>query len=260
MPSASTRRELEFFPRPGLQVSILAAVSGEGSLATYLATLALTARVCAPVLVDSALGRSSRRSCDRRIDWWSKKALALADARLIVLGRENIAPDENYVVMSNHQSNFDILAVFQAYPGSLRMVAKAELRKLPLLGTAMEASEFIFVDRGNNAEARRALDIAAERIGSGVSVWIAPEGTRSPNGEVGAFKKGGFMLALAAGVRILPATVDGTREILPVKSTRVRRGKTITVRFHAPLDPADYGLERRDEMMSAVRDAIAPGA
>lgn len=241
------------------RVPILAPVSGEGSLVTYLATLALTARVCVPTLVDSALGRSSRRTCDRRIDWWSAKALENADAKLVALGLENISRDETFVVMSNHQSNFDILAIFQAFPGSLRMVAKAEMRKLPLLGTAMEASEFIFVDRGNNAEARRALDVAAERIRSGVSVWIAPEGTRSKTGEVGAFKKGGFMLALAAGVRILPATVDGTRAVLPVKATRVRRGKTISVRFHAPLDPAEYGMERRDEMMSAVRDAIASG-
>ncbi len=229
----------------------------QGSLSVFALTLAETARACAPTVLDSVRGRMDRRACDARIHRWAHNSVRLAKARVKVTGLERFDRNETFVVMSNHQSNYDIFAIYCAYPSSLRMVAKQEMRSLPLLGAAMEAAEFIFVDRSNNAAARATLDRAKERIQSGISVWIAPEGTRSPTGELGPFKKGGFMLALSAGVRILPCTVMGTRDVMPVKATRVRTGKTIQVHFHDPVDTMAYGLEGRDELMANVRAAIA---
>jgi 1-acyl-sn-glycerol-3-phosphate acyltransferase len=234
-----------------------AATRRAGSLGIGLLTLAHTARVCAPTIVDGALGRLHRDKADLRIRQWTAGAVELADVSIEVEGLEHVDAEETYVVMSNHQSNFDIFTMFHAFPGTLRMVAKVEMRRLPLLGRAMEAAEFVFVNRADNSAARASLDAARELMQSGVSVWIAPEGTRSSTGHLGAFKKGGFMLALTAGVRILPATLVGTREVLPIKSLRVRRSRAVTIRFHPPVDTARFGLARRDQLMNEVRASIA---
>lgn len=229
------------------------------SLGVALMTIAETARVCAPTVVEGALGRLRRETADARLDEWCRVAAWLADMRIGVSGTEHIDPAQTYVVMSNHQSNYDIFTMYFAYPATLRMVAKIEMRKIPLLGRAMEAAEFIFVDRRDNQRARESLQIARDLMESGVSVWIAPEGTRSRTGHLGRFKKGGFMLALQAGVPILPATIRGTRHVQPIKQLAVHRHQEVTIQFHAPIDAPAYGLERRDELMNDVRAAIAAG-
>lgn len=229
------------------------------SLSVALMTIAETAKVCAPTVVEGALGRLRREKADARLNEWCRVATWLADMRVEVSGLEHIDPSETYVVMSNHQSNYDIFTMFYAYPSTLRMVAKIEMRTIPLLGRAMEAAEFIFVDRRDNRRARESLAIAKELMRSGVSVWIAPEGTRSRTGHLGPFKKGGFMLALQAGVRILPATICGTRHVQPIKQLAVHRRQEVALTFHPPIDAPAYGLERRDELMADVREAIASG-
>lgn len=216
-----------------------------------------TAKVSVPTLVEGLLGVAQRQRIDRRIDDWSRRALAHAATELRVEGREHIPPGETFVVMSNHQSNTDIFVIFRAFPGTLRMVAKAEMRHLPLLGPAMNAAEFIFVDRRNRDRAREAMAQAADTIRSGVNVWIAPEGTR--NATLGTFKKGGFMLALETGARILPCTLNGTHEVMPKGSAFMRRNCEVTVRFHPPIDPQTFGYDRRDALVQEVRDAIASG-
>ena len=229
------------------------------SLSVALMTIAHTARVCAPTIIEGALGRLGRDKADARITEWTKVAAWLADMRIDVSGTEHVDPGETYVVMSNHQSNYDIFTMFYAYPSTLRMVAKIEMRTIPLLGRAMEAAEFVFVDRRDNQRARESLTIARELMQSGVSVWIAPEGTRSRTGHLGTFKKGGFMLALQSGVRILPATILGTRHVQPIKQLAVHRHQEVSIAFHPPIDAPAYGLERRDELMTDVRATIAAG-
>ncbi|MFT5354072.1 MAG: 1-acyl-sn-glycerol-3-phosphate acyltransferase [Polyangiales bacterium] len=230
-----------------------------GSVLAFVRTLAETAKVSAPILVDRARGKLKREGVDRRIKRWAKNTVRISGVDLEISGLEHIDPRRTYVVMSNHQSNYDIVAIYHAFPSTLRMVAKQEMRKLPLMGSAMEAAEFIFVDRSNNTAARRALDSAKERIHSGVNVWIAPEGTRSESGEVGPFKKGGFMLAISAGVAILPCTVDGTRDVMPIKAASIHLGKKAKIQFHPPIETSDYGLDGRDRLMEDVRASILSG-
>ena len=227
-----------------------------GSSIAYLRTLLETARACAPTIVEGRSGRLQRDTVDRRLRRWADNSVEAARARVNVHGLENFDSKQTFVVMSNHQSNYDILALYYAYPGSLRMVAKQEMRRLPLLGAAMEAAEFIFVDRRNNTAARAALDVAKTKIKSGISIWIAPEGTRSKTGQLGEFKKGGFMLALSTETPILPCTVVGTRDVMPIKAATLYPSRTIDVTFHAPIDVKDYGIERRDELMERVRASI----
>lgn len=230
-----------------------------GSVVAFVRTLAETAKVSAPILVERARGTLKREDVDRRIRRWAKNTVDISGVEIDVCGLENIEDHRTYVVMSNHQSNYDIVAIYYAFPSTLRMVAKQEMRKLPLMGPAMEAAEFIFVDRSNNKAARRALDSARERIQSGVNVWIAPEGTRSLSGELGPFKKGGFMLALSAGVPILPCTVTGTRDVMPIKAASIHLNKRAQVTFHPPIETSEYGLEGRDRLMADVRASIFSG-
>jgi 1-acyl-sn-glycerol-3-phosphate acyltransferase len=183
-----------------------------------------------------------------------------------VHGLEHVAAGESYVVMSNHQSHYDIPVVFCALPMlSIRMVAKASLFRVPIWGRALRVSGFVPVDRSRRERAIASLRAARETMQSGISVWIAPEGTRSRTGELGELKHGGFHLALDTGVRILPVTIDGTRDVLPANGYAVRRGVRVRVTVHPPIDPREHGPERRAELVDRVRAAIAgslspPGA
>ncbi len=227
------------------------------SIPILLENIALTATIALPTAFEGALGRPRAASVyDARIDWWSKRLLRSADITLSVSGRENLASDEAFVVMSNHQSHYDIPVLFQALERRIRMVAKTELYKIPIFGKAMRAAGFVEVDRQNRDRAVAALRGAKAFLDAGTDIWIAPEGTRSESGRVGPFKKGGFHLALDAGARILPVSIDGTRHVLRVNDWRVDKSHHVQVVIGKPIDSTSYGRERRDELMAAVRAAI----
>ncbi len=234
----------------------------DGSLPLSALVVAETLRICAPTVAEAAVGRLTRAACDRRLQDWSERLVRHAGIELDVHGAEHVgshgaAGDETFVVMSNHQSHYDIPVLYRAFPGRLRMVAKTELYRIPIFGRAVRAAEFIEIDRFDREKSRKSLELAKERLRSGVHVWIAPEGTRSRDGRLRPFKKGGFILALETGTRILPVTIDGTRHVLPPRTARLRAGHRVAVTFHAPVDPAPFGIERRDALVAHVRSAIA---
>ena len=218
--------------------------------------LAETFRVSAPTVLDAALGRIRREVCDRRLDEWARNAVRLADARLEVRGLEHVSGERAHLLMSNHQSAYDIFTLFVAFPHSMRMVAKKEMFRLPIMGKGMLAAGFVSLDRSDHRKAIATLERAKEVMASGINIWIAPEGTRSNDGALLPFKKGGFVIALQTGIPILPVTIDGTRDVLPAKDFRVRKGQRVRITFHPPIDPTHFGPDGRDTLMGAVRDAI----
>lgn len=230
----------------------MSSASDRGSVPLALSAVFETLRISLPTVVDAARGRLTRDACDARLAGWSARVVSRAAIDLRVHGALPAA-GEAFVVMSNHQSHFDIPCIYRAFPRSLRMVAKTELFRIPLFGRAMRAAEFVEVDRGDRAQARASLTRAGESLRDGINVWIAPEGTRSVTGALGPFKKGGFVLAEGAGVRILPVTVSGTRDVLPVHERGVHTGRRVDVTFHAPVGTT----EGREATMAAVRAAIA---
>jgi 1-acyl-sn-glycerol-3-phosphate acyltransferase len=215
-----------------------------------------TGRISVPTVVDSALGRLSLEKCDERLDWWAHRILRDSEMDLVVRGREHAEGSEPFVVMSNHQSLYDIPVLFCAMPGRIRMVAKAELFKVPIWGKAMLASGFIRIDRSDRAEAVASLRAGASMLKAGTRIWIAPEGTRSVTGALGPFKSGGFRMALETGTRILPVAIDGTRLTLPARGTAVQLGHRTVVTILPPIDPRPYGEAGRKELMDDVRAAI----
>lgn len=218
-----------------------------------------TLRISAPTVAESLRDAVDRDVCDVRLASWSRKLLDRAGIALEVRGREHAATGEVFLVMSNHQSLYDVPVLFQAFPGTLRMVAKTELFRVPIWGAAMRASGFVEIDRGHRERAKESLRLARERMRrEHISIWIAPEGTRSRDGRLGPFKKGPFHLAVDAGLRVLPATIVGTFYVLQKGGESVARGTPVTVTFHPPIDPKAYG-EDRDALAADVRRAIASG-
>lgn len=219
-----------------------------------------TLKISIPTLVDAVVDRTNYQRCDQRLDSWSRRLVEQAGIIIETTGRDHLTMDETYVVMSNHQSHYDIPVIFQALAIPVRMVAKSELFRIPVFGRAMLDSGFIELDRSNRRRAMESLKLAGKRIREDrLSIWIAPEGTRSVDGVVGEFKTGGFHLAREANVRILPVTLNGTIRVHRSGDSKVNRGETVRVVVHPPVEPAKYGREGVKELMTEVRRAILSG-
>jgi 1-acyl-sn-glycerol-3-phosphate acyltransferase len=218
-----------------------------------------TARISVSTVMEALYRPLDPERMERRLGWWSAKLLRDARVSLTVTGQAHAGDGrEPLVVMSNHQSLYDIPVLFQSGLGRLRMVTKAELFQVPIWGRAMKDAGFIRVDRGAGGRAMDALrDQGGSLLAAGTRVWIAPEGTRSRTGRLGPFKSGGFRMALGQRVRILPVAIEGTREVLPAKGVVVHRGKQVKVTILPPIDPAAYGEQRRRDLMADVWRAIA---
>ncbi len=216
-----------------------------------------TAKISVPTIVDAVVGRTNYMVCDGRLNSWSRALLDQAGITLQIEGREHMDRKKSYVVMSNHQSHYDIPVMFQALGIRVRMIAKTELFRIPVFGRAMLDSGFVELDRSNRRRALESMRVAKRRIASdGLSIWIAPEGTRSKTGQIGDFKTGGFYLALDAGVPILPVTIDGTIHVLRSGDTVVHKGKTVTVTIHAPINVSEYTRPQIRSLMDRVQSEI----
>jgi 1-acyl-sn-glycerol-3-phosphate acyltransferase len=192
-----------------------------------------------------------------RLHAFAEEMIRIARIDLEVRGRANVPRNEACVVMANHQSFYDIPVVILAVPGRMTFVAKAELFRVPVFGRAMHTAGIVKVDRKDRAQSVASLQSAVLQLRNGRHIYIAPEGTRSAGGKLGAFKSGGFRMALEAGARILPVAIDGTRHVLPPQKLVVQTGHRVVVTIQPPIDPKDYGVERRKELMEAVRRSLA---
>ncbi|MCA9632376.1 MAG: 1-acyl-sn-glycerol-3-phosphate acyltransferase [Myxococcales bacterium] len=217
----------------------------------------VTCEVGLPTIAESILGRVQRSACDARLDRWSKALVDAARISIEVHGKHHMQGDEAFVVISNHQSHYDIPVLFQSYDKPIRMVAKRELFRIPVMGAAMRAAGFPELDRQRRERAIQSLSAASRALGSGMSIWIAPEGTRSVDGRLAPFKKGGFRMAIDARARILPVTIDGTRRTLVAKGRKVNEGQTVRVTFSEPVDTSGVDREHLTLLMDRVRGAIA---
>jgi len=210
-------------------------------------------RVTAPTLVEVARGTLGRSAIDERARWLAREVIEALDIELVTSGAEHV-PARAVVYMSNHQSHFDIPMLYASLPSpTIRMLAKAELFRIPLWGHGLRAAEFIEVDRSNHQRAVKSLDEAARLLRDGVSIYLAPEGTRSRDGRIGKLKKGGFHLALATGAPIVPVAIRGTIDILPRGGRIARSGQRVSVQIGEPISVGESDIER---LMAQVRDFL----
>ena len=186
---------------------------------------------------------------------WARSILFGSRIKVTVEGLSNIDPSKSYIYMSNHQSNFDIPVLLAHLKVQFRWLAKAELFRIPLFGIAMKRSGYISIDRSDRRSAFASLKRAAEIIRNGVSVIIFPEGTRSRDGNMRPFKKGGFVLATDSRVPIVPVIVHGTWPIMQKDRLRINPGDVV-MEIGKPIETADYTRKTKEDLMEKVKDAI----
>lgn len=219
--------------------------------------MALAAMIWGPIIMIGAAFGRSRAKQTGLLRSWLRLLTRLLHLRIEVRGRENHDPAQPCLVVSNHQSHLDIPAAFEALGGDIRMVAKVELFRIPIFGPSMRRTEFIPLERGSRADSKRASQAILERIRSGIHVWVAPEGTRSPDGQLGVFKTGSFALAIQAGVPIQPIAILNSREAMPKSSLLVRPGTTIQVRVLPRIPTAGMDVAARRGLAEQVKQSIA---
>jgi 1-acyl-sn-glycerol-3-phosphate acyltransferase len=187
---------------------------------------------------------------------WARILASMTPMRVRVEGRDNIDPRQSYVLASNHQSQFDILALYGWLGIDFRWVMKQELRSVPGIGMACDRLDHIFIDRSNHAAAMATLDDAKKKIVDGTSVMFFPEGTRSRDGKLKRFKKGAFRMAFDLGLPILPLTVTGTRDVLPADTSDLMPGKARLI-IHPPVSVDGKTVEDCQSLSDEVRGVIA---
>jgi len=186
---------------------------------------------------------------------WGRAICRLSGVRVVVEGAEQLRQETTYIFAANHASQFDIFSFQGYFPHDFSWLAKKELFRIPLFGPAMRRAGAIAIDRGHGREAMKSLDQAARTIAAGTSVLIFPEGTRSPDGKLHPFKTGAILLAIRAGVPIVPLAFLGTRAILPKGSWLPRPGRVL-IRVGTPIDPAQYRPGLKQELASHLREEV----
>ena len=188
--------------------------------------------------------------------FWSRSFFWLMFLPVSVDGQEHIVPGQSYVFVANHQSMFDVWLVYGWLPVIFKWLMKAELRKVPFVGTGCKAAGHIFIDRRSTKAAMESLKEVEKQLVNGVCTVIFPEGTRSLNGEVGRFKRGAFQIAWDLGLPIIPLSLDGCYEVLPKGKPFVYRAP-VHMHIGEPIDLKQFSDP--NEAIEAVRNAVIDG-
>lgn len=186
---------------------------------------------------------------------WAYNLLIVTNVRPHIIGKEKIKKGQSYIIISNHQSEFDILALVTTLGTQFRWIIKKELKKAPLFGYALYKSRNIFIDRSNTKDAIKSINEGINRLPKGASVMFFAEGTRSSDGKIQEFKKGGFIMAIEKGLPILPVTVSGSRKTLPKKSLVFSPGP-IEVIIGEPVETTGYTQETIQDLVNKTRQII----
>ena len=177
--------------------------------------------------------------------------------RVRIVGTERI-PSSTCLFIANHTSTVDAPAVVGAIPRRIAILLKQSLFRYPIVGQAFRLAHFIPVDRSKQESAIASLEKAIAAMRGGQSFLIYPEGTRSPDGRLQEFKKGAVVMAIKAGVPIVPIACSGAHRIMHKRSLEIHPGE-ILVEFLAPIDASQYTFEEREQLNAVVHDALAAG-
>lgn len=192
---------------------------------------------------------------DRIMRNWARVLLGATRVSVRAEGLERLDPSRSYVFVANHTSLVDIWALLVTVPNSFRFVAKRQLQGVPVFGRAMESAGNIFIDRDNLMSSFGSYDAAAAQIARGLSAMVFAEGTRSRDGRLLPFKKGPFVLAIRAGVPVVPVRICGAFERTPKGALNVRPG-AVVVRVGEPISTAGLTYEDRDRLSAMARAAM----
>lgn len=181
---------------------------------------------------------------------WTNIVLFIYGVKVNVYGADNINPAKGKIYISNHASYLDIFVQLAKLPDNVRMIYKKEINKVPILGWAMLSVGFVSIDRVNIRKAMKSLDKAAEKVKKGLSVVIYPEGTRTKDGKIDEFKRGMFFLADKSEADIIPVSMSGTFELMPVGTMKVKPG-TVNMVIGKPVK-----YRKDKELLNEIRNTV----
>ncbi|MFH2131376.1 MAG: lysophospholipid acyltransferase family protein [bacterium] len=189
---------------------------------------------------------------------WARLNSFMTPMRVTVSGREQVDPNQSYVIVSNHMSHYDIFVLYGWIGIDFKWVMKASLIKVPFLGPACDKLEHIFIDRSNTQAALKSINEAKKRIVNGTSVLFFPEGTRSGTGKMLPFKKGAFKMAIDLNLPLLPITIVGTDKVLPKGTINLLPGD-VEMKIHPPIPVTGYDDTTMHTLMQEARRVIQSG-
>ncbi len=210
-------------------------------------------------VLKNLLGQTNRAWVDATLHIWVRRILHLVGVNCIVVNPYKVEPQKGVptIIMCNHSSLYDIPISLCAFPKhSIRMLAKKEMSKIPIVGKGMTAAEFPFVDRKNRHQAVKDLAAVQKLLESGIVIWVAPEGTRSPDGKLASFKKGAFITAINSKATIIPIGIRGAFNILPARTKQFNLNQKAEIHIGKPIDASKFTLENKDELIGLVYNSM----
>ncbi len=221
---------------------------------TLVTTVVHTIAVGVPVMLAALTSR--RGVTPYRIGRiWSWLVFKTNLVRLQVIGAQNVLKERSYIFIANHSSFLDPLAASMAVPHTIRFVGKDFLTRIPIFGQAARLARMIFIDSKNTKEAIEKINDVVRELQDGISAFVFAEGTRSFDGRLLPFKKGGVMLAIRSKLPVVPITIIDSHKLMPRKSWHIRPGR-MKVIVGEPIDTSQYSEEDRDKLLNRVYSAI----
>jgi len=221
-------------------------------------TAVFTLWSCTKIIVGSYFVKNYRPYIDRIMNKWAARLLSLVKVTTIVKGKNNIPQncERPLIVMCTHSSLYDMPVAIQALDLSFRFVAKKELYSIPIFGTALKKAEFVSIDRHNHEQAIKDLKEAKEKMMEGITLWMAPEGTRSKDGKLAKFKRGGFHVAIDTQALILPVVIKDIHKVQAGDETKVFTNQTVEVEICESVDASAFSVDDRVELIKIVRSKM----
>lgn len=186
---------------------------------------------------------------------WSRSFGWMLFLPVTITGKENIKPGQSYVFVANHQSMLDVWIIYGWLPVIFKWLMKAELRKVPFVGSACKAAGHVFVDRSSPMAAKKSLEEVEKALTNGICTVIFPEGTRTLNGEVGRFKRGAFQIALELNLPIIPISLSGCYEAMNRKAKYVT-WHPIHMHIGEPILPDQFDKENPMTTIEIIRQEV----
>ncbi len=217
----------------------------------YIVIMTPIAIALAAMSGDNAIIYKFARFCIRVSGW-------IAGVRVRIEGAEKVSPEGAFIFLPNHQGNCDVPALAHALPRDFRGLMKKEIMRLPVLSIILRRVNFVPIDRRDANQARVAIDRGAALLREGLSFLAFPEGTRSRDGRLGAFKKGVFIMAIKSQKPVVPMTIRNSSKIQPPGRYRIHPG-VIEVIFHDPIPTEGMTMDDRDRLIELTRAAITQG-
>jgi len=213
---------------------------------------------CIKIIYFAHFSKQKQTSIDQVTNIWARKLIKPTGLTVNVHNPHNqkFEAEKPIILMCNHSSLYDIPVSYLAIPGSIRMLTKKELFNIPILGTALSKGGWISIDRRNTEQARKDLKRAKEELEKGIMLWIAPEGTRSRDGRLHKFKKGGFHLAIETGATIIPIGIKGINDVLPSNTVKLVINGEIDVHIGKEINAASFDKKQRTELLGIVEDEM----